>query len=545
MDFASQYILYKGFTKIKTPYIKRMSGIYNLFRGRGKPNSQSSSKSSSKSSPTSSKSPNSNSKSPRSKYAKKMYTMLGTTPKGIDEVNRVFLMDGVTDKIYKYYKNSLKYLVDGISLDNLNLEYLALNPRLPNSLIKDIIKLIGDDEYSLRWFYHNLAKNKNPKVFSILRKEYRDNPDSDKLEWKALSRNPNAISILMKEYELNPNRIDFNALSSNTHRDAIKLLERKIVVENQYLPDVFAEFKSYHKVINWFSLSANPNAIKLIREEYERKYKKDSLSNRIDLDELSKHPKISKLKDILIEKTNFNKLEMRYLASNPFAPVELLNNINRKFVFLADNPNLYVINLMREEYEKEHSTRNIKWSPLSASTIPEAIKLLRDIIEYEIKENEKVTDPIYKRHKISVYQWYINFKTLSANPTDEAVLLLKEYIDIELAYGGGKIKNVDWDALSSNPHPIAIELLRNKIAREREKVYDKRFGANIGKDRINWGNISANIGAIELIIEKLKKETLGISTYDEIYKIDKNKLSMNPAIFVDYDILTRKSATKK
>jgi hypothetical protein len=528
-----------------------MSGIYNLFRVGGKPNSQSSSKSSSKSSPTSSKSssksPNSNSKSPRSKYAKKMYvnTMLGTTPKGIDEVNRVFLMHGVTDQIYKYYKNSLKYLVDGISLDNLNLEYLALNPRLPNSLIKDIIKLIGDDEYDLKRFYHNLAKNKNPKVFSILRKEYRDNSNSDKLDWEALSRNPNAISILKKEYELNPNRIDFNSLSINTHRDAIKLLKRRIEVENKYLPDVFAEFKSYDKVINWFSLSANPNAIKLIREEFERKYEKNTVQNRTNFDKLSIHPQISELTDILLEKTNFNKLDMIHLASNPDAPDELLDRINRRLVFLAVNPNIYVIKLMIKEYEKEHNTRNIKWERLSESTIPEAIKLLKDIIEYEITENENETDPRYKRTNISIYQWYINFKTLSANPTNEAVLLLKEYVDIELADGGGKIKNVDWDALSSNPHPVAIELLRDKIARERKEEYNKRFGAKTGKDRINWGNISANIGAIELIIEKLKKETLGISTYDEIYKIDKNKLSTNPAIFVDYDILTRKSATKK
>jgi hypothetical protein len=457
-------------------------------------------------------------------------------------------MHGVTDQIYEIYKNSLKYLVDGISSENLNFEYLALNPRLPNSLIKDIIKLIGDDEYDLKRFYHNLANNKNPKVFSILRKEYRDNPDSDKLDWEALSRNPNAISILKKEYELNPNRIDFYALSSNPHRDAIKLLKRRIEVENQYLTNKFATSKSH--TTNWHLLSANPNAIKLIREEYKR----DPVSNRIDFTKLSKHPQISKLKDILI--TNFKKLNNIYLASNPFAPVKLLEKIDSKDVFkAADNPNLYVINLMREEYEKEHSTRNIKWYPLSASTIPEAIKLLRDIIKYEIKENEKETDPRYKRSIISIYQWYINFKTLSANPTNEAVLLLKEYVDIELGSTTPLYiynvdtrsldkSNVDYDALSSNPHPIAIELLRYKIAREREEVYDDNLKKPyIGKDRINWGNIAANIGAIELIKEKLIKESPDaifgrISTYDKIYKLDKKKLSMNPAIFVDYDILT-------
>jgi hypothetical protein len=543
-----------------------MSGIYNWVLGRkpnspNKPKSSSKSPASSKSSPASSKSPTSSkspasSKSPRSKYANKMYvnTMLGTKPKGIDAVNKVFVMHGVTDQIiYKNYKNSLKYLVDGISLENLNLEYLALNPRLPNSFIKDIIKLIGDNKNSLKRFYHNLAENKNPKVFSILRKEYRDNRNSDKLNWYALLRNPNAISILKEEYELDPNKIDFNWLSSNTHRDAIKLLERRIAVENQYLP-VYANFKSDNRFINWLLLSANPNAIKLIRKEYER----DPVSNRIIFAELSKHPQISKLTDILLEDANFKKLNKIYLASNPFAPVKLLDKIGRDLVFqAADNPNLYVINLMREEYDGNKDTRNIKWYPLSESTIPDAIKLLRDKIEYKIKEDKK--KKVYERNSLtSIYGSFIDFTRLSANPTDEAISLLKEYVDnpvkaynVDTGRFDNSNVNVDWDALSSNPHPIAIELLRDKIAREREEVYDDNLKEPyIGKDRINWGNIAANIGAIELIKEKLIKESPDaifgrISTYDKIYKLDKNKLSTNPAIFVDYDILTHKSATKK
>jgi hypothetical protein len=263
---------------------------------------------------------------------------------------------------------------------------------------------------------------------------------------------------------------------------------------------------------------------------------------------LSKHPQISKLKDILI--TNFKKLCIIYLESNPFAPVELLDKIDSKDVFkVADNPNLYVINLMRKEYDRDNNTRNINWYSLSSSTIPEAITLLRDRIEYEIKEDEK--REVYKRRSLtSIYGSFIDFTRLSANPTDEAISLLKEYVDIELRSTSPK-SNVDWDALSSNPHPIAIELLRKKIAREREEVYDDNLKKPyIGKDRINWGNIAANIGAIELIKEKLIKESPDaifgrISTYDKIYKLDKNKLSTNPAIFVDYDILTHKSATKK
>ena len=56
-------------------------------------------------------------------------------------------------------------------------------------------------------------------------------------------------------------------------------------------------------------------------------------------------------------------------------------------------------------------------------------------------------------------------------------------------------------------------------------------------ERINWEKLSANTGAIELIIEKLRNEgSVPISQYDKKNKINKNKLSTNPAIFVKYDI---------
>jgi hypothetical protein len=466
----------------------------------------------------------------RNEYTKMMFDAL--IKKGIrdeNEVNRALSMSGLLHIIHEKYKESLKYFVDdGISLENLNFKYLALNPRLPNSLIIKIIERIGDDEEKLKDFYHNLAKNKNPKVFSILRKIYKDNPDSDKLEWDALSSNPNAISILKKEYERNPNRINFNALSGNPHPEAIKLLKRRIAVENQHLPyDVLDTHNNHRKVIDWYKLSANPNAIKLIIKEYKR----NPVSNRIKFEELSKHPQISKLTDIVI---NFDKLDMKYLASNPFAPRELLGMIDGKEVFKAYNPNLYVIKLMREEFERYHNSQNIKWYPLSESTIPEAITLLRDKINREIKENEIA---VYKRSLISIYKSYIDFTRLSANPTDEAISLLKEYVDIELVSGGGWVNNVNWDALSGNPHPEAITLLKDKIDRERERTYDRRHKPDAGKDRINWDKISANTGAIVLIIEKLRNETsFPISAYDTIYRINKYELSTNPAIFVNYDI---------
>ena len=471
-------------------------------------------------------------------------------------VDRMFSNPDMIYQIFKQY-NFTKYLVDGISLENLNFEYLALNPRLSPSLIKEIIKLIGDEdilkeyydnkeiikligvEDILKEFYHNLAKNENPKVFSILRKEYRYSPDSDKLDWTALSANPNAISILVKEYKRNPlsNRIDVYALSSNTHLYAIRILKKRIEYEND--PDVREKLwnEGSEKTIDWYALSANPTAIKLLRKEYER----DPLSNRIRFGGLSKNPNISELKDIL--EANFNKLDMEHLASNPFAPRELLEKIMEQkdeingslFRMLAMNPNPEAITLLRNEYIRDPDSRKIKWHHLSANPNPEAITLL--------KENNIRTE-----HYSDYISGYISFARLEANPTSEAFTLLKKYIDIENIRLGlfSKYSNINWDTLSSNPHPEAIELLREKIEKERKETYYSHKPI-IGEKRINWEKISANTGAIELIIEKLKKEQSDasgiISKYDTIYRINIDELSKNPAIFVKYEIHATDTAT--
>ena len=453
-------------------------------------------------------------------------------------VDRMFSNPDMIYQIFKQY-NFTKYLVDGISLENLNFEYLALNPRLSPSLIKEIIKLIGDEdklkeyydnkeiikligvEDILKEFYHNLAKNENPKVFSILRKEYRDFPDSDKLDWTALSANPNAISILVKEYKKNPlsNRIDFYALSSNTHLYAIRILKKRIDWD-------------------WYALSANPNAISILVKEY----KKNPLSNRINFYALSSNPNISELKDILVEEANFNKLDMEYLASNQFAPRELLEKIMEKedrrlFAMLAMNPNPEAITLLRNEYIRDPESKKIIWMLLSENTNPEAITLLRMCIDNKIKE--------YKLTIEQNYVDYISFSSLGANPTSEAITLLKKYINIENRRLGlfSKYSKINWDTLSSNPHPEAITLLREKIEKERTEPYHSRkpiIGNIIENIRINWEKISANTGAIELIIEKLKKEQPDasgiISMYDTIHRINIDELSKNPAIFVKYEI---------
>ena len=536
-------------------------------------NSENSTSSTSPKSPTIHLDSPKSSTSSRSKYARIMFhkLMLGRKDKNqVDALNRLLSMHDISRPIYEQYKKSLKLFVDGISLENLNIVSLALNPRLPPSLIKELIKRIGDDKAKLKEFYHNLAKNENPKVFSILRKEYRDFPDSDKLDWDALSANPNAISIIKKEYESSPesNRIVYRVLSSNTHPDAIRILKKRIEYENDPVvyEKLIKEEKRLKKIINWYALSANPTAIKLLRKEYER----DIESNKIKFQYLSNNPQISELKDILVEEANFNKLGMIELASNPFAPRELLEKImvqkykmDLHFIFinLAENPNSDAVELLRKEYVDFPNSQKIRWYGLSANTNPKAITLLREWINDEIKKDKSpaMKTPMYKMfmykrfiiHKHFIHKRFIDFKRLSANPISEAITLLKEIVDIEntLAMEGqfdSVDSVVDWDTLSGNPHPEAIELLREKIEKERTETHFANTPI-IGQGRINWEKISANTGAIELIIEKLKKEQPDasgiISDYDKIYRINIDELSKNPVIFVKYEIHATVTAT--
>ena len=454
--------------------------------------------------------------SSRTKYYREMMfdkLMLKKTENGIPEVDRVFSMPELSRSIYEQYEKSLKYeqykiplkfFVDGISLENLNIVSLALNPRLSPSFAKELIEMISSNKAKLKEFYHNLAKNENPKVFSILRKEYKENPNSDKLDWDALSANPNAISIIKKEYESSPesNRIGLCFLSKNTHIYAISILKKII-----YSPNNLKERICFH------FLSKNPTAITLLRKEDERYH----LLNNINFN-LSENPNISELKDILVEEANFNKLDMEKLAGNPFAPRELLEKLIKKWkqkkpynlcnltYNFSMNPNPEAVRLLRIEYLEK--SKLINMGSLSKNINPEAIRLLREIIFDGI---------IPPNHNLS--------SNLAENPTSEAITLLKELNNFGYII-------INWDVLSGNPHPEAIKLLRYKIEKERTEPI-------IGQGGINWEKISANTGAFELIIEKLKNEqpdASGItSEYDIKKRINKDKLSTNPAIFVKYE----------
>ena len=214
------------------------------------------------------------------------------------------------------------------------------------------MKILKDNPDKIIWC--ELSKNSNPDAIELLKKrieyennlsreEYYDLEGQNKIDWNELLKNPNAIDLLKE----NPKQIKFNYLSANPK--AIDLLKEQIKYEHTL--DV-KEYKALKNKINWEYLSANPNAIDLLKEriEYEKhnnsrdsrdssdsRDSRDSTDhsyiNRINWKELSANPNaINLIKErIKYENTldvrNYRKLKHKInwnqLSSNPsiFTPL--------------------------------------------------------------------------------------------------------------------------------------------------------------------------------------------------------------------------------
>lgn len=240
---------------------------------------------------------------------------------------------------------------------------------------------------------------------------------------------------------------------------------------------------------------------------------------------------------------DIKKLSWDYLSANPNAINLLKNNIDKISDYeLYTNPNsfcLYKIdenpNNINKVANKKDSLKFIKnnlslldnqgWYDLSANS--NAIHILEQNIDkinwVGLSSNINGIDILKKnKHKI-------HWKTLSKNPN--AIELLKENED-----------KIDWNELSSNVN--AIELLNNNT----DKINWNNLSSNINAiellannlNKINWRKLSYNINAIELI--KNNKDKINWSNLSsnpnaiEILKDNQDKIkwhifSCNPAIF--------------
>ena len=242
---------------------------------------------------------------------------------------------------------------------------------------------------------------------------------------------------------------------------------------------ISSDWRTMYKM-NWSTLSRNPNAIDMLKEN----------PKKIDWVWLSANPNA-----IELLKSKSENIHWPYLSMNPGA-IELLKAKRGKidWNYLSKNPNPEAIDMLKENPKK------IDWEHLSENPSSKVIELIREKIRLENNLNKGRLEDLPDSKKIS-------WKVLSANPI--AIELLKA--------NRGKI---DWNELSANPN--AIELLKAN----QEKINWPRLSANPkaiellkkNKGKINWPILSANPSAIELLRINPKK-------------IDWEYASMNPAIF--------------
>ena len=288
------------------------------------------------------------------------------------------------------YQNNLddyRYRKLVISGNSINCYLLSQNP--------NAIRLLKKYYNCIVWY--KLAKNSNPNVIKLLQKQikvgFTDN-DSEESVWFSLSQNPNTMEILKD----NPDKIIWCELSKNSNPDAIELLKNRITYESNLSREEYYDLEGRNR-INWKGLSANPNAIDLLKENPEQ--------------------------------INFN-----YLSANPKA-IDLLKEQIK-----------YENTLDVKEYKALEN--KINWEGLSAN--PNAIDLLKERIEYE-KYNHSKDSSDSKDSTDHSYINRINWKELSANPN--AIDLIKERINYENTLDVRyyrKLKNkINWNQLSSNP----------------------------------------------------------------------------------------------
>jgi hypothetical protein len=347
-------------------------------------------------------------------------------------------------------------------------EELKVNPKvdinwdsLSTNKTPEAIELLKANRDKINWDL--LSGNTNPKAIKLLIEEYKNNHNSNKLEWTALCGNPKAIEILVEEYKNYPNsdklvwsalcgntnpkvfklleeevkviprHIDLNALAANETDEAIKFLENNVLFEN-------IEYSKYFEF--WEKLSLNSKAIKILKAN------KDKIAWH-NISHTSSPEGIAFLRE------NYYKINWGAIAHNPLPEaMALLKENSRKIDInwegLSQNPSPEAIELLEKEFKKKPTNPKFLWRMLSSNK--DAIDLLEKRMEYENKLSRK------SYNKLSIYN-IINWHIVSKNPN--AIELIKKriiYQDLPENKGLEDVEKViDWGALSTNPSIFTIK----------------------------------------------------------------------------------------
>ena len=264
------------------------------------------------------------------------------------------LPEELRTQIVEQYKHLFptKYVLrDWIPLENLDWGYLSKNP---NAI--DMLKMYPN---KIDWVW--LSSNPNPEAIELLKANLENidwgflsmNPNSEAIEllkanpdninWDMLSGNSNPIAVqLLKE---NPDEIHWGNLSGNSNPNAIKLLEKRINENNKIDEDEFEDDFDYFDKIDWDKLSANPNAIRLLKANPEK----------INWEGLSANPNSFELLKKYPEKIVWEDLSLNRNA------IKLLKKYPKKINWTSLSSNINAIELLKENQGR------INWIDLSAN----------------------------------------------------------------------------------------------------------------------------------------------------------------------------------
>ena len=476
------------------------------------------------------------------------------------------LLTNISEIIKLSYED--KYKLDNYSIiveleDNIK-DYLDYSEFVINLLKNEnALNYLITKKYMIkdRPDYYLLSSNTNPVAIELIKRKLNQNPDTF-VNWKELCKNPSAAEILIDERYRE--KLDFDALSSNTNPFVINFLYTEFYIE-----------------INWKNLSANESvsAVELLSKEIEngRKrnvYQQEVSRNSKAIELLKKYPDLVDIEGLC---ANTHEDAIKLFEEH----IERKNHIFDKAIKDQHTLNYYQLNISRRnreyhekakvlnkeiesirERKKQVEEKKEKYSAyytdinnanknfasgiksLFVDTDNGAIDLLKektannalidssnedaiDLVKKEIitkirKPDDEISAKSIKKEfellKEGIFKKYINWCSLSANPSDNAFTFLKE-----------NMQNIKWRCMSDNTNVNAIELLKERVIVEDGLKVNGTYESINVHDKIDWVKLSSNPKAIDLILEKIKNDNSNLS---EPKQISCSELATNPNIFV-------------
>lgn len=250
------------------------------------------------------------------------------------------------------------------------------------------------------WFYDNSAS------IDIIEKQIGKSDFS----YRLLSPNSGAFELLCTK----PDMIDISELSSNRHPEAIELIRQHIANCDMYKTSNY---------LCWYSLSENPAAIDLLRENPGRIRWPYCFKNSAAIDLIKE--RIADCEKLGIS----NTIDWQYLCQNSSA-IELLKQNPEKINWRLLSLNSGAIELLEANMDK------IDWQYLSRNT--GAIRLLRenpDKIDYNRVSRNPAAIDIIKKY-LADEPWRVNdnyyMQGLSFNNYDYTAEKIEHFNSLDL-----------------------------------------------------------------------------------------------------------------